>query len=158
MIDNLLQIWDLDKEDLESIAPDLCYGTCSSSPLCGMLEAEASKCDSESTGRCCGSCHALNLCDANWCIECGVSLLGLQKFQSVEKARERPYESNVMPAQCECFLPDDCDCDVTATSLTQSNKSPKRHWETSGFYAWRKPASRRPVCKNKLLPKLHKVC
>lgn len=155
-INNLLEIWDLDEVDLTYRTP-IHLNSSHSSVNCRPLQREY-----QSGVKYCGSCHALNDCNANWCIECGLSLLG--RHESTTMAVERLQSTNVGEfAQSKGS--DDCTCkdpishletadimilpssiashsEASATKIAFVDPivmSQERHWETSKTFGRKKP-------------------
>ena len=97
----------------------------------------------------CTSCYAPNLQEANWCIECGVSLLEVskpikvdQELFSGDRATHLPsstYVPSCVPSGIPCDIFRDKSSNYKPASLTQTSATtPTRHWETSSLYSWRR--------------------
>lgn len=124
-LNNLLQIWDLDIHDINFLT----------SP------AEDSIASSERLGKkLCTDCNASNVSDANWCIECGVALIGqsdpVEAGASINSwIPEAVVKSSTKTSFCSQIKSDEHDYNGDTRPLI------KRHWETSKSYLWRKPSS-----------------
>lgn len=136
---NLLQIWDLDVDDVESETSKWSSGVKFDQPvnlqvvsLSGATEYPGHN----STGRC-DSCYAHNASDANWCIECGTAIISRASFISTTD-----NEISSIPKR-NTSTSSHVHSDHTAPPKRHW-ETPKRYWATSKHYAWRKPRSRIP--------------
>ncbi len=93
----------------------------------------------------CDSCSVNNISGANWCIECGVALLGKpnvldqrkKEINQSQKDKIHPWKDDALKSNFEHDYPD------ASSQFLFSDPSLQniRHWETSKSYSWRKPQS-----------------
>lgn len=139
-------------------------------PIASLPQVTSISSQAEVPQKHCDRCHASNILIANWCIECGgafvpdASLPGDQFPEVKQKSLVSQKHENAVYAECNdtsvCVMgsslhnsqlwddvafpstPEDAPIKI----LQCSNRivdiaTPKRHWETSKSYAWRKPRS-----------------
>lgn len=109
----------------------------------------------------CTSCCSPNLRDANWCIECGVSLLEASKPTKLSADSNPTHIPSNAYVPSGAYVPSCISSGIASnvynviddkpsnkpTSLTQQTlaTTPTSHWETSSSYFWRR--------RNKTTPK-----
>ena len=133
-LNNLLQIWDLDFNDIDLLdpAPILWTKSHTGSLLPKVAPIASSKTVFQSSDKLCTDCYASNVGDANWCIECGVALIGKSHVAEFGTTAESPKASSSAYHDSFCS---------NKAKLEQQKNVGKRHWKTSKSYLWRKPSS-----------------
>lgn len=143
-MNSLLQIWDLDEMDLTYMASS------SYTPSDSSVDAPLQTRQTEGV-KYCDSCHALNVHDANWCIECGVSVnkSTVKRLQSakVDKDRIKHLETGcmILPGSQGHYEAKKIFSDDPVIKSHVVTELSKRHWETSKFFARNKPISGKMV-------------
>lgn len=162
-MEDILKIWELDEVDVN--IKDLKFLSSPDKPTTTLATAnEGTKSQCLVDHKHCASCHACNVLDANWCIECGCAMIEknssavidrsekacgilqtnfeVDEMYNVDHKHSRPHSNgDVIPST----LTDDYK--VTEKASEQQDHhfhigQRTRHWETSKFYAWRKPRSK----------------
>lgn len=167
-LSSLLQMWDLEEDDLclkPSATDDVAEFPTEDSrvqPVACLPQVSNAH---EKNPKYCDRCSASNVLHANWCFECGTafisatrcntSLIGDQTCLELEQKslvhqRDRFVADciNAGDHQCSSLHWDSPSRSTPRDGLLRHSlpgaarvATPKRYWETSKSYAWRKPRS-----------------
>lgn len=124
-LNSLLQIWDLDEVDTKSEYQSLLTASATDDPV-------SMKNGCQGVTKHCSSCYALNVHDANWCIECGVSFLTssrttVKESESYSQTHCESVKKSFSSKRTKQKI------DQMVTPITDS--IPKQYWEASIFYS-----------------------